>query len=69
MDDLKAHDMKLRIGDKVLVLLPASTNKLLSQWHGPYEVTRVIGKVNCEIKMSKRRRKKVIFHINVLKKW
>ena len=28
--DLKARDMKLRIGDQVLVLLPTSTNKLLS---------------------------------------
>ena len=67
--DLKARDMKLRIGDQVLVLLPTSTNKLLSQWHGPYEVTRVIGKVNYEIEMPERRRKKVIFHINMLKKW
>ena len=27
--DLKGRDMKLRIGDQVLVLLPTSTNKLL----------------------------------------
>ena len=40
-----------------------------SQWHGPYEVTRVIGKVNYESEMPKRRRKRVIFHINMLKKW
>ena len=67
--DLKAHDMKLRIGDQdlVLVLLPTSMNKLISQWHGPYEVTRVIGKVNYEIEMAEQRRKKVIFHINMLK--
>ena len=61
--------MKLRIGDQVLVLLPTSTNKLLSQWHGPYEVIRVIGKVNYEIEMPEQRRKRVIFHINMLKKW
>ena len=65
--DLKVRDMKLRIGDQVLVLLPTSANKLLSQWHGPYEVTRVIGKVNYEIEMPERRRKRVIFHINMLK--
>ena len=51
------------------MLLPTSTNKLLSQWHGPYEVTRVIGKVDYEIEMPERRRKKDIFHINMLKKW
>ena len=67
--DLKARDMKLRIGDHVLVLLPTSTNKLLSQWHGPHEVTRVIGKVNYESEMPERKRKRVIFHTNMLKKW
>ena len=30
-------------GDKVLVLLPTDTNKLLLQWKGPYDVTRVVG--------------------------
>ena len=40
------------------MLLPTSTNKLLSQWHDSYEVTRVIVKVNYETEMTKRRRKK-----------
>ena len=30
-------------GDKVLVLLPTDTNKLLLQWKGSYDVTRVVG--------------------------
>ena len=54
----KAYEWKLRIGDQVLVLLPTSTNKLLSQWHNSYEVTRVIVMVNYETEMTKRRRKK-----------
>ena len=54
----KAYEWKLRIGDQVLVLLPTSTNKLLSQWHDSYEVTRVIVMVNYETEMTKPRRKK-----------
>ena len=38
----KACEWKLRIGDQVLVPLPTSTNNFLSQWHGSFEVTRVI---------------------------
>ncbi len=30
-------------GDKVLVLLPTSSFKLLAKWQGPFEVTRRVG--------------------------
>ena len=36
----KARDRQLKAGDKVLVLLPTSNNKLLMQWKGPFVVTR-----------------------------
>ncbi|XP_068212662.1 uncharacterized protein [Palaemon carinicauda] len=39
--DLKTSDRKFVIGDEVLLLLPSDTNKVLSQWQGPY---KVIGK-------------------------
>ncbi len=45
----------------MLVLLPTSTNKLLNLWHGPYEVMRVIGKVNYEIEMPERMEKESYF--------
>ena len=56
-------------GERVLVLLPTSTNKLLAERQGPYTVTRRVGKVTYEIKMTGRRRSRHIFHINMLRKW
>ena len=53
----------------MLVLLPTSTSKLLAQWQGPYEVLRKVGKENYEVFMAGRRKKKQIFHINMLRKW
>ena len=44
--NLKSRDRKLKEGDKVLVLLPTSTNKLLAQWQGPYVVQKKINHVN-----------------------
>ena len=53
----------------MLVLLPTSTNKLLASWCGPYAVTRRVSPVNYEVEMADRRRKKRIFHINMLRQW
>ncbi len=36
-------------GDKVLVLLPTSSSKLLAKWQGPFEVTRRVGDLNYEV--------------------
>nr|KAG5694954.1 hypothetical protein BaRGS_031237 [Batillaria attramentaria]KAG5695632.1 hypothetical protein BaRGS_029122 [Batillaria attramentaria] len=47
--DKNARNRKFVIGDKVLVLLPTSTNKLLAQWQGPFEVLRVVSPVDYEI--------------------
>lgn len=48
-------------GEKVLLLLPSSENKLLAIWQGPYSVTY-------EVHMPDRRRKHQVFHVNMLKK-
>ena len=56
-------------GDRVLVLLPTSTSKLLAQWYGPYQVLRRVGKVNYEVEMGDRQKKKRIHHINLLREW
>ena len=47
-------------GDMVLaiVLLPKRKNKLLTKWHGPYQVD-----------MADHKKRKRIFHTNALKKW
>ena len=67
--DRNARERELQPGEQVLVLLPTSTSKLLAQWQGPYEVLRKVGKVNYEVLMTGRRKKKQIFHINMLCKW
>ena len=49
--DRKAHEREFTEGDKVLVLLPTSTNKLKAEWLGPYEVVERINKVIYRVKM------------------
>ena len=55
-------------GERVLVLLPASTSKLLAQWYAPYEVVGQVGRVNYLVAMPERW-KEGIFHINMLRRW
>lgn len=65
--DKTAREMEFKPEDQVLILLPTSTNKLLAQWKGPYKIVRKTGKVNYEVRIS--RRKKKVLHANLLKKW
>ena len=61
---------KLRVlspGDKVLVLLPTESNKLLFQWKGVAEVVERKGLVNYRVKFNSGQVK--TFHINMLKKY
>ena len=67
--DQNARQRQFQPGDQVLVLLPTSTNKLLAQWQGPYEVVKKIGKVDYLIHMYDRRKKRRVFHVNMLKQW
>ena len=67
--DKRARDQILKEGDKVLVLLPTTTNKLTAQWQGPYQVLRQVGRVTYELYMPSRRKRKNIYHINLLRKW
>ncbi len=56
-------------GDKVLVLLPTSSSKLLAKWQGPFEVTRRVGDLNYEVVWTDRSGAHQIYHLNLLKKW
>ncbi len=56
-------------GDKVLVLLPTSSSKLLTKWQGPFEVTRRVGDLNFEVIRTDRSGARQIYHLNLLKKW
>ena len=54
-------------GDKVLLLLPTDTNKLLMQWKEPYENMSRCGKGNDY--REKVNKKVKTFHANMLKKY
>ncbi len=61
-----ARECQFTPGDKVLVLLPTSSSKLLAKWQGPFVVTRRIGDLDYEVK---RRDRGTIYHLNLLKRW
>ena len=65
--DQTARESELESGEEVLVLLPTSSNKLLAQWQGPYCVIRKVGKVNYEIALPNKRKRRKLFHVNMLK--
>ena len=67
--DQRARDREFKPGDMVLLLLPTSSNKLLAQWQGPFRVEKRVGRVDYKIEMPHRRRKRQLFHVNLLKKW
>ena len=65
--DRRARRREFQEADKVLLLLPTDTNKLLMQWKGPYEIMSKCGKGNdYQVEMNK---KVKAFHANVLKKY
>ena len=51
------------------MLLPTDTSKLLAQWHGPYPILRRLSPVNYEVDMYDKKKRRRIFHINMLRKW
>jgi hypothetical protein len=40
---------KLKVGEKVLLLLPTKANKLLMHWKGSYEVLDKVGELDYKI--------------------
>ena len=62
----KARCRKFRAGDKVLILLPTDSNKLLMQWKGPYEVMDVLSEYNYRVRV---RGKEKVYHANLLKQY
>lgn len=55
---------KVKVGQKVLVLLPTKASKLLMHWKGPYEVVDKVSELDYKIKIKG---KVKMFHINMLK--
>lgn len=67
--DKNARQSEFVAGDQVLVLLPTATSKLLAKWQGTYQVVKRVGKVNYQVDMHDWRKRKRIFHINMLRPW
>ena len=64
--DRRARSRKLDVGDKVLLLLPTDSNKLLLQSKGPYEVVEVVNRMDYKIDVNG-----VVstYHANMLKQY
>lgn len=67
--DKAARQRNLKPGQKVLLLLPTSEQKLLARWQGPYEVVQKMGPATYEINLPGKRKPTQIFHVNLLKEW
>lgn len=67
--DQNTVEREFQVDDKVLVLLPTATNKLLAQWQGPYTIVQKMGKVTYVVHMYDRRKSHRTFHVNMLRKW
>ena len=50
--DRRARSRKFDVGDKVLLLLPTDSDKLLLQCKGPYEVVEVVNRMDYKIFIS-----------------
>ncbi|KAJ1207365.1 hypothetical protein NDU88_002756 [Pleurodeles waltl] len=57
----------LDIGQKVLVLLSTTENKLLAHWQGPFTVLEQVTPVSYKVEIPNR--KEQTYHINLLKPW
>lgn len=67
--DKAARQRNLQPGQKVLLLLPTSENKLLARWQGPFKVVRKMGPATYEVDLPGRRKPRQTFHVNLLKEW
>ncbi len=67
--DQQARQREFKPGQKVLLLLPSSSSKLLAKWQGPFEVSRRMGPTTYEILHPERGKTKQTYHVNLLKAW
>ena len=50
--DKRARSRKFDVGDKVLLLPPTESNKLLLQWKGPYEIVEVLNRMDYKVDVN-----------------
>ncbi|XP_047475992.1 uncharacterized protein LOC125029857 [Penaeus chinensis] len=64
--DKRAREREVNVGDKVILLLPTSHNKLLLQWQGPFKVIKKANRYNYVLDVNGTERK---YHINMIKRY
>ena len=62
--DRNTRKRNFNLGDKVLLLLPTSSNKLMAEWKGPFEVVRRVNKVDYVVRVGEKER---MYHVNMLR--
>ncbi|KAI4903275.1 hypothetical protein NFI96_004890 [Prochilodus magdalenae] len=67
--DQKACLREFKPGQKVLLLLPTSTNKLLAKWQGSFEVMKKQGPVTYEVLHPEKGKKSQTYHVNLMRAW
>ena len=50
--DRRAKPRSFKVGDKVLLLLPTDSNKLLLQWRGPFKIVEVLNHVDYRVNVN-----------------
>ena len=64
--DRGAKPRKIKVGSKVLLLLPTKANKLLLQWKGPFQVIERMSDLNYKIDVKGKIK---TFHVNMMKEF
>lgn len=67
--DVRTKEREFEPGQRVLVLLPTFSRKLLTQWQGPFEITHRVGPADYKVHRPGHLREKQIYHVNLLQKW
>lgn len=62
----KSKDRKFQPGDKVLLLLPTDSNKLLVQWKGPFTIAHKLSDQDYRVEIKGKMK---TFHANLLKRY
>lgn len=62
----KTKVRKMKVGDKVLILLPTEANKLLMQWKGPLDIVERLGDMDYRVNIDGKIK---TIHANLLKQY
>ncbi|KAL2095520.1 hypothetical protein ACEWY4_007668 [Coilia grayii] len=64
--DQYARHREYQPGQKVLLLLPTSANKLLAKWQGPCIITKTIGPVTFQVYHPDKGKTTQVYHVNLM---